>query len=121
MTTGTKTMTTDRAAAPGLHRRLLVPFTVTAASVALLLFTVGGAEKPATSTPPSTAVSEPPISGTQQVVAGQPRVSELNTAVQRVLADAGASRLVPTAELRRLPDSVVVVLRAEQTALTVGK
>ena len=114
-------MTTDRAAAGGLYRRLVVPFMVTAASIALLLFTVGGAEKPAMSPPPSTAGSAPPTSDAQQVVAGQPRVSELDAAVQRVLADAGASRLVPAAQLGRLPDSVVVVLRTEQTALTVGK
>jgi hypothetical protein len=115
------TMTTDRAAAGGRYGRLVLPIMMTAASVALLLFTVGGAENPAMSPPPSTAGSVPPTSNTQQATTGQPRVSDLDTAVQRVLADAGASRLVPAAQLGRLPDSVVVVLRAEQTALTAGK
>ena len=115
-------MTTDRGGSAGcLSRRLVVPSMVTAASIALLLVTVGGAEEPAESTPPSTAGSAPPTStDTQQAIPAQPRVSELDSAVQRVLAETGASRLVPAAQLRRLPGSVVAVLRAEQTALTVG-
>ncbi len=123
-TTGTTTMmtTTDRSGpGSGLTRRLVVPSVVTAASIALLLFTVGGAVEPATSTPPSTAGSAPRSNVTQPTAVGQPRIAGLDTAVQRVLADSGASRVVPAAQLRRIPDSITAVLRAEQTALTVGK
>ncbi len=96
-TTGTTTMmtTTDRSGpGSGLTRRLVVPSMVTAASIAVLLFTVGGAVEPATSTPPSTAGSAPQSTVAQPTAAGQPRVSGLDTAVQRVLADSGASRVV---------------------------
>ncbi len=114
-------MTDSAKSGHGLLRRLVVPFMVTAASLAVLLFTVGGAVKPATSTPPSTAGSAPQTTVAQPSAAGQPRVSGLDAAVQRVLAESGASRVVAPAQLRRIPDSVVAVLRAEQTALTVGK
>ncbi len=120
-TTAMMTMTDSAKSDPGLVRRLVVPFMVTAASLAVLLFIMGGAVKPATSTPPSTAGSAPQTTVAQPPAAGQPRVSGLDAAVQRVLADSGASQVVAPAQLRRIPDSVVAVLRAERTALTVGK
>ena len=92
---------------------------VTAASIAMLLFTVGGAEEPAMS--PSfdgglrTSNIDRPAGCL--VSLGSPSWSRGAAGAGRLRGPAGWSRRPAGTP----PDSVVVVLRAEQTALTVGR